>query len=225
MLPGAIYRLPDHIFVGLFTAAFLTFLVAVLPNYQKSAYANTKPVDYEEYEEQAGYPAGEGFPEITSVLDLETYGDKNFVVTVDAQTLTPLDFYGRIQKDIYKKSGLWRALNNNDSGGIGRYFTVALESGERVVIFLDDTSLRLPKEGKITLPIGRKIYTSDNFSKELQEQTNLSEDVTAYYLDMAGIWRSGKEAKQVENMRILGGFILFVVLWTGLSYILKKLMR
>lgn len=208
--------------IGLIAAAFLTFFIGIVPNYQKIAYKNTEPVAYDKYENNAGYPAAEGFPEVVSTYDINMMKKRNFTITLDVSKLTPIDFYMEIKDRTYSTNGFMRMINNNDFGGIGRFFIAELASGEKVLVFLDDTTIDLPKEGEVTLPIGKYIALRRcKFLTVLREKSGMP-DVDSF-IDMAGDWREGEEAEKADNVRLVIELIVFAGTWFLTTYFLSKL--
>lgn len=151
----------DEFAVGFIIAVLLTFFFVIVPNYQKYAYRATEPKAYDKYENYAGYPAAEGFPVIESLDALDAVKKRNFTITLDVSELIPLDFYMNIVERTYSTNGFMRMINNNDFGGVGRFFIAKLASGEQVLVFLDDTTIELPDEGKVTLPIGKYVHLKE----------------------------------------------------------------
>ena len=218
----AFSRMKDEIAVGFIVAVVLTFIFAYIPNYQKYYYQNTETKAYDKYKDYAGYPAAEGFPVVESLADIKNAKGHNFTITVDVSDLTPVDLYMCIVDRKLVSNGFGRMLNNNDFGGIGRYFKVELASGEQVLVFLDDTTIGLPKEGEATLPIGiYKPGKEGDFLNILRERSGLP-DIEGY-VDMAGEWRSGKEAEKSEQLRFLIGISIFVGSWIISSKFFFKL--
>lgn len=215
----AFSRMKDEIAVGFIIAIFTTFFAVIVPNYQKYAYENTEAKRYSEYENNAGYPAAEGFPTVNSLADIDEAKNRNFTITLNVSKLTPLDFYMDIVGRTYSTSGFMRKIDNNDVGGIGRFFIAELASGEQVWVFLDDTSINLPEEGTVTLPIGvHKLLGEGKFLNVLREKSGMSE--AACFVDMAGKWREGPEAKKADDMRWYIGMAVFVVIWISSSLLL-----
>ena len=113
-------------------------------------------------------------------------------------------------------------VNNNDYGGIGRFFIAKLADGEQVLVFLDDTTIGLPKEGEVTLPIGVYKHSGEgNFLNVLREKSGLPG--AEGYVDMAGEWRAGKEAEKSGKIRFLIGISIFVGSWIISSRLFFKL--
>lgn len=218
----AFSRMKDEIAVGLIVAVWLTFILAYIPNYQKYAYQNTEAKVYDEYKDYAGYPAAEGFPVVQSLADIKNAKGRNFTMKIDVSDLTPVDLYMGIVERKLSANGFMRMINNNDYGGIGRFFIAELAGGEQVLVFLDDTTIGLPKEGKVTLPIGIYKHSGEgNFLNVLRERSGLSG--IDGYVDMAGEWRAGVEAEKSGKVRFLIGISIFVGSWIISSRFFIKL--
>lgn len=218
----AFSRMRDEIAVGFIIAMFLTFIVAIVPNYQKYAYRSTPAKVYDMYQDYAGYPAAEGFPTVESLEDIQEVKNRNFTITLDVSDLKPLDFYMNIVERTYSTNGFMRIINNNDYGGIGRFFVAELSSGETVLVFLDDTSIELPDEGRVTLPIGKyKNLGEGKFLTVLREKSDMPE--VSGFVDMAGNWRDSSEAKKADDIRWLLAMVFFVVSWIIFSVLLLRL--
>jgi len=225
MLNSAFYRMRDEYAIALILAGFLALFLAFIPNYQKYAYRYTEPIPYSLTwkKDSIGYPAAEDFPTVESIAEIEEVKKKYFTIELDRAKLTPMDIYLYLEDNKFTSNGFMRIINNNEYGGAGRFFVAELASGEEVVVLLDDTTIDLPKEGKVRLPIGKSanVY-SDKLKGELREKGDLSS--VESYIDMASDWREGEEAKMIEEFRnvilsvvLIGGWILFSVLLTRLT--------
>lgn len=106
-----------------------------------------------------------------------------------------------------------RQIQNSTVNGIGQYYTAVLESGEKILVFVDDFALDLPKKGVITLPVAKKMYmntVSDTF-REIQKEQQIPEENINWYVDTAGNWRNSSEAKAINGRRYFGRFLIFVL--------------
>ena len=224
MSGSAFVRMRDEHAVALILAAFLAFCVAFIPNYQKYGYRDTEPMAYSPIMKTAsvGYPAAENFPTVGSVADIEVAKDKYFTIELERENLTPMDLYVYLEKQTFSTNGFMRIINNNDFGGVGRLFVAKLESGEKVVVLLDDTTIELPKEGTVRLPIGKSVKVkSDEIKGMLRDKSELTN--VESYIDMAGTWRQSEEAQKMENIRFLILIVTFIGSWIGFSIGLTKL--
>lgn len=189
-------------FVRLMITIWIAYIVAFVPNYQKTAYKNTPARNYGYYdgydEDNAGYPAGQGYPVINSAKDAQLYD--NYVIEISVADLEGTNRYkdNVIGKKVYRGS-LVRAINNNLSDyGIGQYYVATLESEEKIIVFLDDTALDLPKSGKIILPVGKTCRVKRNSVFDyIQDKYQLSDENALWYADMSGRWREGEQVKEL----------------------------
>jgi len=208
------FRLSSTMIIRLVLVTLTAYIVAYVPNYQKIAYKNTPKIDYG-YLSCAGYPAGRGYPVVQSAEDAMLYDE--FVIVIDVEKLEGTDRY---RDNIFKKTyrgAFVRVVNNNLSDyGIGQYYVATLESGENIILFLDDTALDLPKKGKVTLPIGEVIRVKKNsVFNYIQEEFGLKDENSNWYVDMAGDWRSGEQAEKMEEIKgnlYLGTMVVMIAL-------------
>ena len=204
-------RMPDEVQFVIITGVFIACLFAAIPHhFEKAAYRDTPAVSYEKYQDQAGYPAGSGFTDVKSVADMEDL--ENFTITLDVKDLTPTHKYRTILDKSYCGK-IMRQIQNSTVNGIGQYYTAVLESGEKILVFVDDFALDLPKKGVITLPVAKKMYlntVSDTF-REIQKEQQIPEENINWYVDTAGNWRNSSEAKAINGRRYFVGFLMFVL--------------
>ncbi len=89
--------------------AVCSWLLSVIPNYGRSIYNQAQKVDYDKYTDQSGYPAGDGFEELTTYDEIKK-NKYNYIIEVDAEDLTPISVYKSLQekrpggKSVDKKS-------------------------------------------------------------------------------------------------------------------------
>ena len=210
-MPTVFNRMPDEVQFVIITGVLITCLFAVIPHhFEKAAYRDTPAVSYEKYKDQAGYPAGSGFTDVKSVADMESLN--NFVITVDAKDITPTHKYMSILGRSYF-GGIGRVNQNCTEHGIGQYYTVILESGEKIIVFLDDFAVEIPKEGKVTLPVGRiwELNTIDDTFREIQKEQGISEENIKWYVDAAGEWRNSEQAKAINDKKFFRGILIFLL--------------
>lgn len=213
-MPLAFYRLGDKALACLVSSAFIALILAYVPNYQKWAYQHTIPVAYDKYNDHSGYPEGGGYTAVHSIEEIKQHD--NFIIRIDVADLEPVDVYEGIRSDGYSTKKLWRILNPDEKGGIGRYFIATLESGERIVLLLDDTVLHFPKTGIMTLPVGK---VNEKYYKEVLDEVyarvDLDEESKGWYVNMAEAWRKGRESKKMEGKQgniLVAAFIICMVL-------------
>ena len=63
-------RIKAPIACAIVLAAVLACGVMWIPDYGKDIYSETKAVDYDEYKDQTGFPAGNGYEELTKVEEI-----------------------------------------------------------------------------------------------------------------------------------------------------------
>ena len=204
-MPLVFYRLSPTKVLRLIITVWTAFIVAFGPNYQKIAYQDTPARDYGYYDgyddDNAGYPAGEGYPVLQSVQEMELYD--NYVIEVDVKNLEQTNVYEYLLDGKMFGRAIGRAVNNNISDyGIGQYYVATLENGEKILLLLDDTALKIPKSGKMVLPIGKTCRSKTNgFFSEIQEKYQLPEGKSIEYADMAGRWRESEQMKELQNKK------------------------
>ncbi len=226
MSTSAFIKMRDEFAIALILAAFLTFLLAFIPNYQKHAYKDTEPVEYSSFmrTDCVGYPSAESIPTVNSIAEIEEAKETYFTIELDRANLTPIDLYLYLEERTFSTNGFMRIINNNDFGGVGRFFVAELESGEEVVVLLDDTTIDLPKKGEIRLPIGKSVkVNSDKIKGMLRDKSGLPN--VESYVDMAGDWRESEEAKEVEKFRYLIMTVVFIGSWIMFSVLMVRVTK
>lgn len=224
MMNSALYRMKDEYFWAIVLAAFLSFFLGLVPNYQKYAYKETREIIYLPMAKNdfVGYPAAENFPVVESIADIMSGEHEYFTIVIDVEKLTPMDLYYYFEKGKYSANGFLRVINNNDFGGAGRFFVAELHSGDEVVVLLDDTTIDLPKKGTVRLPIGtNKKVVDEKFRNTLIKKSGLSE--LDSYIDMAGKWRQCEEAKSLEEKRDNARLLVFIASFIVLAIVFNKL--
>ena len=63
-------RIKAPIACAIILAFFVAGAVMDFPDYGKAIYKSAEAVDYDEYKDQTGFPAGDGYEEMTSVEEL-----------------------------------------------------------------------------------------------------------------------------------------------------------
>ena len=218
----AFNRMRDEVALGLVAAAFTIFLFVFLPNYQQIAYHNTEGKEFDRYEYYVGYPAADDYPTVNSIEEIKAKRIDTFTIEVDVTSLKPLDLYMNLEKTEFTTNSFARLLSNKGTERLGRFFVLSLASGEEVVVFLDDSTINLPKRGEVTLPIG-KLYEAkkSKLFEKLKEVSGI-EDIE-FYIDMAGDWQDSEEATKLERVRMIMTVVLFFGLWILYSKLLIKL--
>lgn len=224
-MPAAFFRIPAKYFVGIVLCTFISMGIAFVPNYQKKAYRGAESVDFAKYyQDGVGYPAGLGYVPVKSIADIEKFRSTTFLLEIDVKNLQPLNYFHGIQTDTYCTTAFKRALSNNLDGGIGRYFVATLDSGEKVFLFLDDTTLDMPKSGVIKLPVAKRQKWMPPM-QHLKQAKEVASENMEWYIDAAGTWRKGEEATKVELIRGWILIISFVVSMTAWMIFIKKILK
>ena len=134
-------RIKAPIACAIVLAAVLACGVMWIPDYGKDIYSETKAVDYDEYKDQTGFPAGNGYEELTKVEEIINT-DHNYIVNVDTKDIKPANTY----KDIlgttyyYKKSAKY--IDSNTNGGVATFYVIKLKSGEKILALIDDRAFQ-----------------------------------------------------------------------------------
>lgn len=229
-MPLVYFRLSSTMLLRLIITVWTAYIVAFVPNYQKKAYQDTPARDYVSYINNVGYPAGRGYPVVHSSEEAFLYD--NYVIEIDVENLEETNRYkdNNWGKVVYRGAFV-RAINNNTSDyGIGQFYVATLENGEKIILFLDDTALDLPKVGKVTLPVGETIHVERNISFDyIQEKFQLTDENAEWYVEMGGQWRESEQAQAMEEKKaylylgtMVGMVLLQVVIHVVYVNILKK---
>ena len=228
-MPLAYYRLNPIMVLRLIITVWTAFIVAFGPNYQKLAYKDTPAVDYVSYINNVGYPAGNGYPVVRSVEDTLLYD--NYIIEIDVENLEATNRYkdNILGKKVYRGAFV-RAINNNLSDyGIGQYYVATLESGEKIILFLDDTALDLPRTGKVILPVGQTIRVKkNNVFDYIQEEFRLEDENTVWYVDMVGYWRESEQMKALQEKKTymyLGTMVGMIIIQVVIHVIYIKVSK
>lgn len=196
-------------------AIVLAFLVAELvediPDYGKNIYKSAETVDYDEYEDQTGFPAGQGYEELTGRKEIFD-AEKNYILKVDVKDLQPVKLYRKIQEETYYKNKFSKYIFANSNGGVGTYYIAKLKSGEKIIVFIDDRVFTVPKSGMVELPVASTDSITDPWVlSRLQNLTGLSEEELQYYVDTAGKWRQSTDGEKMSDKATVRGMVTFVI--------------
>ena len=220
------YKLSNDIQFSVIVALAFAVLAGFLPNYERMVYSMTEPVEWFEARNHTGFPAGDGVPELESGEEILEEG-KGFTLTVDAGAVKPLHFFLGLFEDTATDSALRRSLNRDDNKKVfGQLFSVELESGDTVIVLLDDQAVKLPRSGTVRLPIGEtKKPLSEDAIKYLTAEYDFSEDELTYYIDMAGNWRKSSSARKIVTVRIIAAMAVFVPVVIGTYLLIGRIER
>lgn len=219
------FRLNEKVQFSIIVAAVFAVLVGFLPNYESMIYAQTEFVGDFEAQNRVGYPARKDVPELTSREEILTKG-KGFTLVVDAKNIKPLHIYLWLSDRSIPASAFERFLNRDDNkNAVGQLFSVVLKNGDTMIVLLDDYAVKLPRSGKVRLPIGKTEKMKGKPLEYLEERYDFSEDELAYYVDMAGSWRKSKIAEGIETVRIFFFMLTFIIAVVGTYFVTDKIER
>lgn len=223
----AFYRLPEDIKISIIVGLFISVLVSYIPNYDRLLYSQTESVEYILAQNYAGYPAGEDVPELVSREEIleERHA---YTLVVDAESIKPLHLYLRLSvsdRTISESAffRFWDKVANEETSG--QFYSVVLESGDTMIVLLDDYAVKLPRSGMVRLPIGTTQNTGETLQRYLARKGDFSQDELAYYVDMASRWRSGKIAEKIEDVRFPIWMVTWMLVGFGTYYLFKKMER
>lgn len=212
----------NEVALGLVAATFIVYIFILIPNYQQIAYQNTVAKSYDRYERYVGYPADDNYPIVSSIDEIKDKRQDTFTIKTNASKMEALDFYMDLDNFQCMTNGFARSWSIKVNERIGRFFLVQLESGEEIIVLLDDLTIDLPTKGSITLPIGEFFEFKEGKFADILEEVSGIEEVD-FFIDMAGEWHRGEESEGFENVRFLVAFGVFIFLWISLSRIMIRL--
>ena len=202
-------RIKAPIACAIILAFFVAGAVMDFPDYGKAIYKSAEAVDYDEYKDQTGFPAGEGYEELTSVEEINS-AEKNYILKVDAKELEPLKLYREISEKKYYTRKFAKYIGTD--GGVGTFYVAKLKSGEKIIVFIDDRSFDIPKSGTVELPVAStKKMTNTEVVDFLQDATGLSEENLQYYVDTAGEWRESEDGQKIQDKAVIRGMLAFLI--------------
>ena len=203
-------RIKDSIACAIILGAILGWCMANIPDYGRYFYNHTVPVDYDKYTDQTGFPAGEGYKELSNRADI-VEAEENYVVTVDVKDLKPVNLYKSIVKSAYYYKKFSKYNNANVEGGVATFYVAKLKSGDKVIVLIDDRTFTIPKSGTVKLPVAStKEMDSMKIIEKLEEFTGLTEDDLYYYVDTTEIWRKSEEGQKIRERALTVCTIVFV---------------
>lgn len=219
------FRLNEKVQFSIIVAMVIAVLVGFLPNYESMIYTQTEPVKYFEALNYAGYPAGKDVPELASREEILTKG-KGYTLVVDAKSIKPLHIYLWLSDHSIPASAFERFLNrDNNKNAVGQLFSVVLKNGDTIIVLLDDYAVKLPRSGKVKLPIGKTEKMKGKPLEYLEERYGFSKDELVYYVDMAGSWRRSNIAGRIETVRVLIAMVTFLIAVFGTYFLTERIER
>lgn len=244
---GMLSRIRADILVKLIIGIVIAFFVAAVPNFQKYIYQKMKPLTASEVNERTvqksiGYLPAKDIQNSGSVEEIKAVS--YCTIKVKTSDLHPTGYYKILDESkVGVKEGTGRKtprqnrlkyksnhfaiwLMNNVGPQYGQFYVAKLESGEQIIVLLDQTVLSYGKSKEIQLPIGRKAdkYPT-NFFESISEKYNLGENGT-WYVDMAG--NNFINSTQMEKLGIIRfgvgilSFILSYLILTVCFSIVRK---
>lgn len=206
------FRLSSKAKTSFIIAFLLVILVAVIPNYDSYLYSKAESVN--DKEKYVGYPAGDEVPVLEKweeIVKTKTV----FTIEVDASSIKPSGVYLGLSRSTVTKSKFLRffmGFGNDYETSMGQYYLAELDNGDKVLFFLDDHVVKLPKSGRVKLPRCEVKISGVTAQIYLAEKTGLPKEDLFYYVDAAGTWRTSQLAKKGMNYRLCAtGIIILIV--------------
>ena len=207
------FKLSSKAKTSFLIAFLLVILFAILPNYDSRLYSKAEPVN--DKTGSIGYPAGDEVPVMKTweeIVKTKTV----FTIEVDASEIKPTGVYLGLSRSTVTKSKFLRffmGFGNDYETSMGQYYSAKLDNGDKVIFFLDDHVVKLPKSGRVKLPRCEVKISGVTAQIYLADKTGLSKEDLFYYVDASGTWRTSQMAKKGMNYRLCatGAIILIVV--------------
>lgn len=190
-------------------------IVVYLPPYEKIIYSKSNVYEYEELEgDSYGYEGCRGGASVPVVdatdesQELEIDPDKYFVLKIDVDNLKPLGIYCPASYQAayteYETSA-FKVFFLRMGESYAQYYMASFANGKRIPVLLNDRMIRLPKSGKVLLPIGRTGIDS-NLSKMNAEDTT-----GQWCIDAVSGFESSYEMKKFRELRTMTAVGLWIV--------------
>ena len=215
----AFSRIKDSIACAIIIGEILGWCIMLIPDYGREIYNNTAPVDYDEYTDQTGFPAGKGYEVLTSRKAI-VENEKNYIIKIDTSDLESTNLYKAIGRSKYYTSKFAKYDRGNLKGGVGTFYIAKLENGDKILVLIDDRTVTIPKSGAVELPVAStKSVDTMELADKLEEITGLTEDELTYYVDTTEAWRKSEAGEKIEDRAIIiGGSV-----WVSVAIILSIL--
>ena len=221
----ALYRLNYKVRCGFLVSFIFAVLFAVLPNYEAIQYSKTKAED--DAQDYVGYPAGDDVPVLETLEEITA--EKNvFTIEVDVEDIQPLGVYHGLTNNAVTSSAARRFLlgiGNDSDTAMGQFYSVNLNNGDMVIVFLDDYVVKLPHSGEVRLPRGEVKLLGDGSKKHISAKAGISKKDLKYYVNMVGSWRDSSIAENGKTMRIWVVAIVFLTVFPLVYFVLWGLER
>ena len=215
----AFSRIKDSIACAIILGAILGWCIMIIPDYGREIYNNTAPVDYDEYTDQTGFPAGNGYEVLTSRKAI-VENEKNYLIKIDASDLEATKLYKSIDESNYYTNKFGKYTEGNIEGGVGTFYIAKLENGDKIPVLIDDRAVTIPKSGAVELPVAStKPVDTMGLLERLEEITGFTEDELTYYEDTTEAWRKSEAGEKIKDRAIIiGGSV-----WVSVAIILSIL--
>ena len=215
----AFSRIKDSIACAIILGAILGGCIMIIPDYGREIYNNTAPVDYDEYKDQTGVPAGKGYEVLTSRKAI-VENEKNYLIKIDVSNLESTKLYKAIGESNYYTNKFGKYTEGNIEGGVGTFYIAKLENGDKILVLIDDRTVTIPKSGAVELPVAStKPVDTSELADKLEEITGFTEDELTYYVDTTEAWRKSEAGEKIEERAIIiGGSV-----WVSVAIILSIL--
>lgn len=239
-------RIRSDIFVKLFISLIVAVIVAILPNYQYFVYHGIEELTDAEIESQGpgaciGYRVAGDTARASSIAEINEL--QYCTITLKRSDLQATGYYRILDEtkagveygndrnsfdtkhDTFVQGKVSTFLLNNWGPQYGQFYVATLESGEKIVVLLDQTLLESGKSKTLTLPLGQVVTTyPDVIFSEIDSKYALSEEGKTWYLDMAGAnFVNSSQMSTMYSVRIGVGVVVFVILYIVAAIIFKKL--
>ena len=188
-----------------------------------------------------GYLPADDITNATSVADIQS--NRYCTIAVDGAKLHPTGYYkildetqagvkkgtGRKAVDVnnykYRSNGFAIWFMNNAGPQYGEYYVAELDSGEKIVVLLDQTLISHSKSKKIQLPIGQVVEKyPTKFFESISSKYDLGENGT-WYVDMAGSnFINSTHMEFLVVIRFAIAVAAFILVFIILTIVFRKVM-
>lgn len=210
-----------------------------------------------------GYPSDTVSQKISSIQDLETYKDTAISFEVDAKQLKATGWYENVHnfsrgsmraaRHMWNRgvdtsarvpvntNSKWKAFCAGKYALYAQYYVLTLDSGEKILILLNDTAISLPKKGTVKLPLSlwSGVTLEMGYSPmdlALESGVTITDKENVKYLDAAKGWANVNaeldaafnKHKEMESLFLVIGmcgiflFIIILMVWALGGEINKK---
>lgn len=239
-------RIRSDIFVKLLVSLIIAVIIAILPNYQYFVYHGIEELTDADIESQGvanciGYRVKSDNCKASTIKEINDL--QYCTITLKRSDLQSTGYYRILDEtkagveygndrnsfdtkhDTFVQGKVSTFLLNNWGPQYGQFYVATLESGEKIVVLLDQTVLESGKSKTLTLPLGEVVTTyPDVIFSEIDSKYSLSEEGKTWYLDMAGAnFVNSVQMNTLHSIRIGIGVAVFIILYIIATVIFKKL--